>query len=729
VSFAPGAAQLTALPLDLVPDGIVVVDDEAVIVAVNRYAGELFGYSEEELVGKPMELLVPERHRRAHAAHLRAFFADPRTRPMAMGAALTGRRRDGSEFPVDISLAAIADEHADLPVAAIRDVTARGRAQAQLERSASDLEEVQRLARLGSWHWDPLAGVREWSIGMFLIYDRDPIAGPMETEASLEQVLPEDRARVRDAYDQMAAGGEGFTLDYRMRAADGGWRAVHAIARPDPDRPGCFRGTLQDITELWAAEQALRASEQRLASVIANAPIGMAVVNAGDSQCVQVNRALCQMLGYSEQELLGPGLLAVMEAAGDRKVSPTPVERMLSGEIDSDRVERRYLIGAGEPVWVRLTGRLVRDRAGAPEYYINQYEDITASKAAAEVQARLAAVVADSYDAIITTALDGTILTWNAAAERLYGHSAAEAIGRPIALLAPGPEQERELADVLHRVAAGERVESLDTTRRTRARKVIDVAITVSPVRDSTGAVIAASTVARDITERKRAVDALRTSQQLLERAELSAGMGSWEWDLATGEVVRSAGLLSVFRLDPAQGAESIEQGVTQRVHPDDRERVREALDQVVSRCTPVGLQFRVIRPDGHVRIVDWRVEPIVDARGEAVRVIGIVRDITEARQTEETLSTTSASLIAYAQELQRLAMKKTFPGEPAPAALTAKQLEILHLIAQGLTSAKIAEQLHLSEPTVKWHVKQILAKTNSATRSEAVARVLGANA
>jgi PAS domain S-box-containing protein len=298
---------LTALPLDLVPDAIVVVDEQAAIVAVNRYAEELFGYSRRELVGEPMEILVPERHRRAHAAHLHAMFADPRPRAMAMGAALAGRRRDGSEFPVDVSLAAIADEHADLAVAAIRDATGRVGAQAHVERSSADLEEVQRLARLGSWRWDPGTGVREWSIGMFLIHERDPIAGPLETEGTLEQVLPEDRARVRDAYDQMAAGGEGFTLDYRTRAADGGWRAVHAIARPDPDRPGSFRGTLQDITELWEVEQALRASEERLASVIANAPMGMAVVNAGDGQCLRVNRALCEMLGYSEQELLGPG--------------------------------------------------------------------------------------------------------------------------------------------------------------------------------------------------------------------------------------------------------------------------------------------------------------------------------------------------------------------------------------------------------------------------------------
>jgi PAS domain S-box-containing protein len=564
---------------------------------------------------------------------------------------------------------------------------------------------------------------------MYAIYGLDRTSDPPDTRESFTLVHPEDLERVKAAYDRMLHGGEGLDIDYRLVLARGAVKMVHGVARPDPDRPGSYRGTLQDITELWAVERALRESEQRLASVIANAPIGMAVVNVGDRQCAQVNRALCEMLGYSEQELLGPGLLAVMEAAGDREVGPTPVERMLSGEIDSDRIERRYLTRAGEPVWVRLTSRLVRDMGGSPEYFINQYEDITASRAAVEAQARLAAVVADSYDAIITKALDGTILTWNAAAERLYGYSAAEAIGRPIALLAPGPEQERELAEILHRVATGERVESLETTRRTRAGKIIDVAITVSPVRDSNGAVFGASTVARNITERKRAFDALRTSQQRLERAELTAGTGSWEWDLATGEVVLSAGLLSVFKLDPAQGAGGVEQGVTRRVHPDDRERVRQALDQVVSRCTPAGLQFRVIRADGHVRIVDCRAEPIVDARGEAVRVIGILRDITDARQTEQMLSATSASLIAYAQELQRLAMRETFQDETPPAALTAKQLEILHLIAQGLTSAKIAEQLFLSEPTVKWHVKQILAKTNSATRSEAVARVLGATA
>jgi PAS fold len=133
-------------------------------------------------------------------------------------------------------------------------------------------------------------------------------------------------------------------------------------------------------------------------------------------------------------------------------------------------------------------------------------------------------------------------------------------------VLAPGPEQERELADVLHRVAAGERVESFDTTRRTRAGKVIDVAITVSPIRDSNGEVIGASTVARDITERKQALDALRTSQQLLERAELSAGMGSWEWDLASGEVVRSAGLLSVFKRVQVHWRESCGCGMTPSV-------------------------------------------------------------------------------------------------------------------------------------------------------------------
>ena len=131
------------------------------------------------------------------------------------------------------------------------------------------------------------------------------------------------------------------------------------------------------------------------------------------------------------------------------------------------------------------------------------------------------------------------------------------------------------------------------------------------------------------------------------------------------------------------------------------------------------------MRADGRVRTVRSRGEVVVDPTGEPTRVVAIVQDITDAKLAREALQSTSADLERRASELQRLA-QNVAEVDPLHAPLTPRQLEILRLIAQGHTSAAIAQRLFVTEGTIKWHVKQILAKTNTATRAEAVARVLG---
>ena len=133
------------------------------------------------------------------------------------------------------------------------------------------------------------------------------------------------------------------------------------------------------------------------------------------------------------------------------------------------------------------------------------------------------------------------------------------------------------------------------------------------------------------------------------------------------------------------------------------------------------------IRADGRVHTLRSRGEVVVDDSGEPIRLVGIAQDITDAKLAQEALQSTSADLERRATELQQLALRTATEPQPTPhAPLTPRQLEILRLIAQGLTNAAIAERLVVTESTVKWHVKQILAKTASANRTEAVARVLG---
>ena len=149
------------------------------------------------------------------------------------------------------------------------------------------------------------------------------------------------------------------------------------------------------------------------------------------------------------------------------------------------------------------------------------------------LQAFLASIVESSDDAIIGKSLDGIVMSWNRSAERIFGYTAEEMIGRPMSRLAVSGQQE-DMTWILDRVRNGERIDHYETVRQTKDGRVILVSLSVSPIRDASGKIVGASKIARDITERKRALeDRLRAEERL--RLALEAGrMLAWELDVAT---------------------------------------------------------------------------------------------------------------------------------------------------------------------------------------------------
>jgi PAS domain S-box-containing protein len=162
---------------------------------------------------------------------------------------------------------------------------------------------------------------------------------------------------------------------------------------------------------------------------------------------------------------------------------------------------------------------LLRDVSGEIVGAVNMLVDITDRKRAEEVRSRLAAIVESSDDAIITKNFDGIITSWNKGAERIFGYSTEEIVGRPITTLTT-PESSDDPLRILERIRRGERVEHYETLRRTKDGRDICVSLTVSPVRDSTGRIMGASKIARDITEQKRLEEALRDRTRQLAEAE-----------------------------------------------------------------------------------------------------------------------------------------------------------------------------------------------------------------
>src|SRR5215471_3568478 len=139
-------------------------------------------------------------------------------------------------------------------------------------------------------------------------------------------------------------------------------------------------------------------------------------------------------------------------------------------------------------------------------------EDIT-DKKAAEARFRHAAIVESSEDAIISGTLDGIIVSWNGGAQQLYGYTEAEAVGRSITILVP-PESPDEENKILETLRTGRRIEHFETVRVTKAGKRINISLTISAIKDSSGRTVGISGIARDITERKRAEEAIKESEQ-----------------------------------------------------------------------------------------------------------------------------------------------------------------------------------------------------------------------
>ena len=195
----------------------------------------------------------------------------------------------------------------------------------------------------------------------------------------------------------------------------------------------------------------------------------------------------------------------------------------------------------GKRRWVMPHPTPLRDEAGQLVGGINMLVDITERKLAEEAQARLAAIVDSSDDAIVGKTLDGVITSWNRGAENIFGYTAEEAIGRHISLIIP-QDRLAEEDEVLARLRRGEKIDHFETERQAKDGRRLQISLTVSPIRDSSGRIIGASKVARDITERKRSEERLREAQKLESIGLLAGGIAHDFNNLLTG-ILGSASL------------------------------------------------------------------------------------------------------------------------------------------------------------------------------------------
>jgi diguanylate cyclase (GGDEF)-like protein/PAS domain S-box-containing protein len=264
---------------------------------------------------------------------------------------------------------------------------------------------------------------------------------------------------------------------------------------------------------------ALQESERRFRAIFERAAIGIAIVEI-EGYIAECNPAFQELIGYSAEELRALTFVDFTHP-DDIRADQTLFDEMLAGKRTSYEMEKRYIRKDGAVVWVRLTASLIRAANGEPRYALGMVEDISERKRAETERRTLASIVESSNDAIVGHTLDGIILSWNEGAARIYGYRRDEAIGRPISMLvAPADEQESLLAESEW---SDDRIDHSEAVHLTKNGQRVPVSLTISAVYGDDGEVIAASMIARDITERRRAEQELfETNEKLRDRvAEL----------------------------------------------------------------------------------------------------------------------------------------------------------------------------------------------------------------
>jgi len=516
-------------------------------------------------------------------------------------------------------------------IGASRDITE------QIQAQAARLEQEEVYRELFEGHTafmilaDPATGNiidANQAAARFYGYGRDQMRAM--TVSDLTAAPSEHLANALDE----AREGRSHTFTCQHRLASGEVRQVRIYSSPiDIQGRRLLYSIITDCTEELQAET-------RYQTILRTAMDGFWVLD-DEGRIVEVNDAYCEMLGFARDEVVGK---QIIDFRADKSSDKVKEQMRLAKERGSMRYESQHVTQDGRVLDLEVSVKYMPIGKGQ---YCSFIHNVTERKRGEAQNRQLlkdlnghikelerqALIFATIHDAVILMGLDRRIIDWNPAAERISGYRKREVIGRrPKLLLHPETNKgcDREMREALK--AEGRWTGELAFVRKDGVEGVADVTLVVQY--DAQKKPLSLLAVCRDITSRKLAEEARRRIELLLAKSQEMAALGSWENDLITDRLTWSEETYRIFGRAP-NGHHLRADDFYRCVQPADLETVCQISQTAIDSGDTYNVEHRIIRPGGEERVVRQQAEIIKDEAGRAVRMVGIVQDVTEQRREE----------------------------------------------------------------------------------------------
>jgi PAS domain S-box-containing protein len=538
---------------------------------------------------------------------------------------------------------------------AIRYAVERARTLEVLTASENKFRQIVETAVEGIWLLDAEAHTTYVNRRMAEMLGYAP--EEMHGRLVFDFITEEERPEARENFERRRRG-LAQRFERRLRRRDGTVLWALVATNPIHGPGGEFVGALamySDITEQKRAEEQTRRQLDFTRAITESLGEGVyALDRAG--RVTFMNPAAEAALGWRQEELLGREIHPVIHfqhADGTpRPAADCPLLRVLetgqTAKVESDVFTRKD----GTLLPVSYTSSPIVS-GGEVVGGVLAFHDINERRRAEGERRLLASIVESSEDAILSKTLDGVVTSWNAAAERMYGYAAEEAVGRHISFIFPPERWRQDLERINETLGRGERVVNFETVRVRKDGTRVDVSLSISPLKDEWGRAVGASTIARDVTERRRVERELRESEEryrdLVENARDVIYTQDLEGNYTSvnkaGERLLGYSREELLRLSPAQ-----------LVAPEYLEKARRMRAGKLADEDDTVYELEAIAKDGRRVSVEVNTRPVYQD-GRAVGIQGIARDITERRRAEEALREADRRAVKeYGRLLERLA-------------------------------------------------------------------------